>query len=252
MAEAAVVKSNNGSKKRKGDGVGGNKSKKSLVGTSTSKISDSLEDSLSTLLMSNVPPSENIQPKSAVTTNIETPALYIKRTFHLGGTKYVIYQGDQGIIQNIYLKEWEDGEVKNQGIRLSVPKLVVILHYVEFIMAAIQKISKGKKEVDSSYYLVTGLYVSCAFPYRNVSIRMWKTANGKKYPTAQGMSFKFNEWDEFIKVAQKMYSEYTEIYTCEPCILDEDRSGHDVNTCEECRTSPENFCRGEVKEDIPI
>ena len=252
MAEAAVVKSNNGSKKRKGDGVGGNKSKKSLVLTSTSKISDSVEDSLSTLLMSNAPPSEYIEPQSALTSNIEAPAPFIKRTFHLGAKKYVIYQGDQGIIQNIYLKEWEDGEVKNQGIRLSVSKLVVILHYVEFIMSAIQKISKGNKEVDSSYYLGSGLYVSCAFPYRNVSIRLWKTANGKKYPTAQGMSFKFNEWDEFIKVAQKMYSEYSEIYTCEPCILDEDRVGHDVNSCEECRTSPENLCRGEVNVNIPI
>ena len=64
--------------------------------------------------------------------------------------------------------------MKNQGIKLSVPKLVVILHYVEFIMTAIQKIVDGKKEVDSSYYLGTGIYVTWAFPYRNVSIRLWK------------------------------------------------------------------------------
>ena len=30
-----------------------------------------------------------------------------------------------------------------------------------------------------------------------------KMANGRKYPTPQGISFKFNEWNEFIKVAQK-------------------------------------------------
>ena len=42
----------------------------------------------------------------------------IKRTFHLGGSKYVIFQGSQGLIENIYLKEWEDDEVKNQGIKL--------------------------------------------------------------------------------------------------------------------------------------
>ena len=142
--------------------------------------------------------------------------------------------------------------MKNQGIKLSVPKLVVILHYVEFIMAAIQKISDGRKEVDSSYYLDSGIYVTCAFPYRNVSIRLWKMVNGKKYPTPQRISFRFNEWNEFIKVAQKMYTEYSEIYTCEPCILDEDRTGHDVNTCEECKTDMETSCRGEVKEDIPL
>ena len=44
----------------------------------------------------------------------------IKRTFHLGGSKYVIFHGSQGLIENIYLKEWEDGEVKNKGIKLSV------------------------------------------------------------------------------------------------------------------------------------
>ena len=77
--------------------------------------------------------------------------------------------------------------------------------------------------------------------------------NGKqKYATPQGISFRFNEWNEFIKVAQQMYSEYSEIYTCEPCILDEDRSGHDVNTCEECKADMETSCRGEVKEDIPL
>ena len=70
---------------------------------------------------------------------------FIKGTFHLGGTRYVIYQGSQGLIENIYLKEWEGGQVKNEGSRLSVPKLVVIYHYVEFIMYAVQKISDGKK-----------------------------------------------------------------------------------------------------------
>ena len=148
------------------------------------------------------------------------------------------------------MKEWEDGEVKNNDIKLSIPKLVVILHFVEFIRSAIRKISEGKEAVDSSYYVGSSIYVTCAPPYTNVSIRFWNTANGKRYPTPEGVSFKFNEWDEFIKVAQRMYSEYTEIYSCQPCILDEDRSGHHRETCEECRTSQETFSRGEVNEDI--
>ena len=100
--------------------------------------------------------------------------------------------------------------------------------------------------------LGSSFYVSCTSRYRNVSIRFWKTGNGKKYPTPEGISFKFSEWEDFIKVAQKMYSEYTEIYSCESCILDEDRTGHDINTYEECKTAQETFCRGEVKEDIPL
>ena len=64
MAEAVVVKSNNASKKRKSDGLGGNKSKKSLASTSTAKISESFEDSLSSLLMSNVPASEFTEAKA--------------------------------------------------------------------------------------------------------------------------------------------------------------------------------------------
>ena len=94
----------------------------------------------------------------------------------------------------------------------------------------------------------SGIYVTCAYPYRNVSVRLWKIANGRKYATPQGISFRFNEWNEFIK----MYSEYSEIYTCEPCILDQDRSGHDVNTGEECKADMEVSCKGEVTEDIPL
>ena len=106
--------------------------------------------------------------------------------------------------------------------------------------------------METSYHIGSGIYVTCAAPYRNVSIRLWNTANGKRYPTPQGVSFKFNEWDKFIKVAQRMYSEYTEIYSCQPCILDQDRTGHHSETCDECRSSEETFSRGEVNEDIPL
>ena len=252
MAEALVVKLNNVSKKRKSDGLGGSKSKKSLASNSSSKITETFEDSLSSLLMSNVPINEYTDSKSIQSDPNEGAEAVIKRTFHLGGSKYVIYRGSHGVIENIYLKEWEDGEVKNQGIKLSIPKLVVILHFVEFITSAIRKISEGKETVDSSYHIGSGFYVTCATPYKNVSIRFWNTANGKRYPTPEGISFKFNEWDEFVKVAQGMYSEYTEIYSCQPCILDEGRIGHNTETCDECRTSQDTLCRGEVNEDIPL
>ena len=153
MAETAVVKSNNASKKRKTDGLGGSKSEKSLASTSTARITETFEDSLLSLLMSNVPTSEYTDAKSDLPDPNEGTEAVIKRTFHLGGSKYIIYQGSHGLIENIYLKEWEDGEVKNQGIKLSVPKIVVILHFVEFIMSATRKILEGKETVDSSYHI---------------------------------------------------------------------------------------------------
>ena len=93
MAEAAVVKSDTGSKKRKAKYTGGNKSKKSLTSTTGAKISESFEVSLSNLLMSNDPANtfnENEAP--AINPNDDKGDL-IKRTFHLGGTKYVIFHG---------------------------------------------------------------------------------------------------------------------------------------------------------------
>ena len=117
MAEAAVVKSSNASKKRRSDGFGGSKHKRSLATTSTSKIAENFEDSLSSLLMSNVPTSEYTAEKATGSELNEGISTTIERTFHLGGPKYVIYQGSHGLIENIYLKEWEDGEAKNQGIK---------------------------------------------------------------------------------------------------------------------------------------
>ena len=85
-----------------------------MASTSSAKISESFEDSLSNLLMSNVPTFEynENEGKSAAYNPNEGREGVIKRTFHLGGSKYVIFQGSQGIIENIYLKEWQDGKVK--------------------------------------------------------------------------------------------------------------------------------------------
>ena len=44
----------------------------------------------------------------------------------------------------------------------------------------VRYISDGKREVDYSYHLGFGIYVACAAPYSNGSIRVWKTANGRR------------------------------------------------------------------------
>ena len=58
----------------------------------------------------------------------------------------------------------------------------------------------------------------------------------------EGISFRFNERDEFIKVAQRMYSENTEVdILVNPVFWDEDRSTHRIDTREECRTLQETL-----------
>ena len=82
---------NNVSKKRNGDGLGGSKSKKTLASTSTSKITETFEDSLSSLLMSNVPTTEYTDAKSDQPDPNEGAEAVIKRTFHLG--LFFVYLG---------------------------------------------------------------------------------------------------------------------------------------------------------------
>ena len=38
------------------------------------------------------------------------------RSFHLGGTKYLIFHGPNGFVENINLQEWEDGKIVNRNI----------------------------------------------------------------------------------------------------------------------------------------
>ena len=87
MAEAAVVKSNTGSNKRKAEYAGGYKSKKSMTSTSGTKNSESFEDSVLNLLMSNDPANTfNVNEGNAISPT-EGKGGLIKRTFHLGGDK---------------------------------------------------------------------------------------------------------------------------------------------------------------------
>ena len=87
---------------------------------------------------------------------------------------------------SIFIWKWEGREVINEWIKLSVPKLVVILHYVEFIMSFIER---AQNEVESMYHLGSSYFVSCTSPYKYATIRFWKTSNGKKIPTSQGIRF---------------------------------------------------------------
>ena len=156
-----------------------------------------------------------------------------QRSFHLGGTKYLTLNGPKGV-EKIHLQEWGNGKVTNEGIKLNAPKIVVILNYIAFVRQAIKKTLNGNRNVLCQYHIGSGFLVSCNSSYKTISIRLWKSTLAKTYPTSEGISLDFQEWEEFIKACQKIFIEYQEINSCEPCILDsEDKPGHDATQCQE-------------------
>ena len=111
---------------------------------------------------------------------------------------------------------------------------MVILNYIAFVRRAIKKTLNGNRNVLCQHHIGSGFLVSCNSSYKTLSIRLWKSTLGKTYPTGEGISLDFQEWEEFIKACQKIFIEYQEINSCEPCILDsEDKPGHDATQCQE-------------------
>ena len=99
--------------------------------------------------------------------------------------------------------------------------MIVILTYVDFIKEPIDRINNGKKDINS--------------PYKNVGIRRWKkSVSGKIFPTQKGISLKFPEWTELLRVFDEIFLTHQEIYTATSCLLDKEIAGHDKSKCEEC------------------
>ena len=96
----------------------------------------------------------------------------------------------------------------NEGIQLNAPKVVVILNYIAFVRWAIKKTLNGNRNVLCQYHIGSGFLVSCNSSYKTVSIWPWKSTLGKTYPTGEGISLDFQEWEEFIKACQKIFIEY--------------------------------------------
>ena len=44
---------------------------------------------------------------------------------------------------------------------------------------------------------------------------------------------KFKEWEEFVKIGNKMFSERVELLTHNPCLIRGDKEGHNKLTCSE-------------------
>ena len=211
-------------------------------------------------------PMEQISPADSVSAavsaaGIEPDVSYIqpvqanvgyKRSFHIGGKRYVIFAGPNGVIQNIYFKEWDGHKVLNQGIVLNIPRIMMIMHFGQQITNQLDRITSGAKDIDIKKHIGGGFYLSVNSPYKYVSIHKWKTnSTGTLYPTSEGVSLKANEWREALDIINKLYTERLELYQCVSCILDPNKVDHDSKTCAEC-SHLDNSDKGEVFVDIPL
>ena len=176
----------------------------------------------------------------------------VRKTYFIGGQKYLIFWGNKGFITDIYIKEFVNGKVINEGVHLNISKMLVILNYVDYMKEPIGRINNGEKDINVKHHIGAGYHISCNSPYKSVGIRLWeKSLRGKIFPTQKGISLKFPEWTELLRVFQEIFLTHQEIYTASSCLLDKDKPNHDASQCQEC-ISMETPALGEVDIMIPL
>ena len=120
-------------------------------------------------------------------------------------------------------------------LTLNISKMLVILNYVDYMKEPIGRINNGEKDINVKHHIGAGYHISCNSPYKNVGIRLWeKSLRGKIFPTQKGISLKFPEWTELLRVFQEIFLTHQEIYTASSCLLDKDKPNHDASQCQEC------------------
>ena len=124
--------------------------------TSTATTSSSMDN----------PPSGN--PISNQETIILQQAVgeVVWKTFFIGGQKYVIFWGNKGFITDIYIKEFANGKVINEGVHLNISKMIVILNYVDYMKEPIGRISNGEKDINVKFHIGASYHISCNSPIR--------------------------------------------------------------------------------------
>ena len=210
--------------------------------TSTATTSSSMDN----------PPSGN--PISNQETIILQQAVgeVVRKTFFIGGQKCVIFWGNKGFITDIYIKEFANGKVINEGVHLNISKMLVILNCIDYMKEAIGRLTNCEKDINVKFHIGAGYHISCNSPYKNVGIRLWeKSVSGKIFPTQKGISLKFPEWSELLRVFEEIFLTHQEIYTAISCLIDKDKPNHDASKCEEC-ISMEMPALGEVDIIIPL
>ena len=94
MAEASLVPKPPNLKKRKTENVKFGSNKKQIMLTDVTKS------------VNGNPTSSNVDHGQLGANDLE-----VRKTYHIGGSKYVIFHGTKGFIENIYVKDW-DGKGK--------------------------------------------------------------------------------------------------------------------------------------------
>ena len=184
-------------------------------------------------------------------TSVQSGLSQFKRTYHLGGKKYAVFYGPNGIIEEIHIKEW-DGKKVNSSITLNVPKFVTYLHNTEYLSQSLKKIVDGQGEIEVKVHIGELVHLTCNSPYKVIQFRRWKKNRDEEiYPTKDGISLKPKEWEEFVKYSNQIYGERLEIFKCTPCLIDPNQPNHDSLTCAECSVLHQES-RGLVEIDIPL
>ena len=174
-----------------------------------------------------------------------------KRTYHLGGKKYAVFHGPNGLINQIHLKEW-DGKTITSGMSLNLFKFVTFLHNTEYVTQTLKKIIAGDTDVNLKLHIGELVHITCNSPYKIVQFRKWKKNREEElYPTKEGISLKPKEWEEFVKFSNQVYGERLEVYKCTPCLIDPNQANHNALTCPECAVFQQE-ARGLVDVDIPL
>ena len=128
-------------------------------------------------------PSENAISNQDIIILQQAVGEILRKTFFIGGQKYVIFGGKNGFIINIYIKEFANGKAINEGVQLNIFKMLVILNYVDYMKEPIKQINNGEKDVNIKHHIGAGYHISCNSPYKNVEIRQWeKSLSGKIFP----------------------------------------------------------------------
>ena len=268
MAEAYVnSKVNSSSKKRKNDSNNPGKNKKIPALFKTQENEDVIvlkEDPRNLQSKSALKAGTSKQPEQPEANTVNTEMKNVdqdieiidlkapfKRTFHVGGDKYIIFTADKGVIDQIQIKAWDGDKVIKKGVKLNISKLMMIMHCSQLITNQVTKIANGEEDIDVKKHIGGGYYLSCSSPYKSVGIRIWKLGQDRLFPTSEGINLKINEWIELIDVVNDMYVERLDLFHCVSCLLQPNQPGHNPNTCKECIQNS-IISRGEVNVDIPL
>ena len=75
-----------------------------------------------------IQPSGNATPRQDTIFLQQAVGEVVRKTYLIGGQKYVIFLGKSSFITDIYIKEFSNGKVINEGVQLNISKMLVILN----------------------------------------------------------------------------------------------------------------------------